>query len=228
MSDKNTAQNQQKIAAATRAIEFLTPGAVVGIGSGTTVAYFIELLGAMRGVVAGVVIASSQSEVAARRVGLPIVALNNINNIPTYFDSADEIDAQFAMIKGGGAALTREKIIGAACRRFICIVDASKVVRQLGAFPLPIEIIPMASRYVASRIEVMGGVATLRNGVITDNGNAIVDVTGLDLTDPVAVESEINQIPGVVCNGIFARRRADICIVGGESVEVRTLNRAGP
>jgi ribose 5-phosphate isomerase A len=121
-----------------------------------------------------------------------------------YFDSADEIDAQFAMIKGGGAALTREKIIGTACRQFICIVGASKVVRQLGAFPLPIEIIPMASRFVAGRLEMVGGIDSPRNGVITDNGNAIIEVTGLDLTDPAAIEGEINQIPGGVQRDIRA------------------------
>ena len=201
-----------KLAAATAALQYVVPGAVLGVGSGSTVNAFISLLAPLRYQVKGAVAASEASAAALRSVGIAVVDLNEVAHVPCYFDGADEIDPSFAMIKGGGAALTREKIIASASDKFICLIDASKQVKQLGTFPLPVEVIPLATGLIVRRLSQLGGRATLRTGVITDNGNQVLDVVGLSFVDSVKLENELNQIPGAVCNGIFAQRRADICI----------------
>ncbi len=213
-----------KLMAASAALEFVVSGSVLGVGSGSTVSRFISLLKPMASSLRGAVAASESSATALREAGIEVLDLNAVDRIQVYVDGADEIDPQFAMIKGGGAALTREKIIGSAAETFVCIVDQSKVVERLGAFPLPIEVVPMAVRSVGRSITALGGTPRLRPGVVTDNGNSIVDVTGLSFADPVALESELNQLPGVVCNGVFARRPADVCIVashGGVAIRRR-------
>ena len=204
-----------KSAAAAAALPYVVLGAVLGVGSGSTVNAFIALLAPLRHQIKGAVAASAASVAALREAGIASLDLNEVAHIPCYFDGADEIDVSFAMIKGGGAALTREKIIASAADKFICLVDASKQVKQLGAFPLPVEVIPMATNLVAQRLTRMGAKATLRPSLVTDNGNQVLDVVGLSFVDSVKLETELNQIPGVVCNGIFAQRRADICICAG-------------
>ena len=207
-----THQDAMKLAAASAALPYVIPRATLGVGSGSTVNAFISLLAPLRHQIIGAVAASEASAKALRAVGIPVLNLNDVAEIPYYFDSADEIDASFAMIKGGGAALTREKIIASASDKFICLIDASKQVEQLGAFPLPIEVIPFATSLVVRRLFQLGARATPRAGVVTDNGNQLLDVVGLPFADSLKLETELNQIPGVVCNGIFARRPADICI----------------
>ncbi|MBL8310296.1 MAG: ribose-5-phosphate isomerase RpiA [Burkholderiales bacterium] len=207
-----SAKEAQKLAAAQAALNYVVPGAVLGVGSGSTVALFASLLGDFKHQIPGAVAASEATARVLRAVGVPLLDLNAVSDIPVYVDGADEIDAGFSMIKGGGAALTREKIVAEASTRFVCIVDASKHVAKLGNFPLPIEVIPMAAALVSRRLQVLGGVVTQRAGVITDNGNLILDVRGLDISDPARLESQLNQLPGVVTNGIFARRGADVCI----------------
>jgi ribose 5-phosphate isomerase A len=219
VEDKKT---QQKRAAAAKALELVDFNKIIGIGSGSTVAEFIRLLAPHANTIPGVVVASSSSEALAKAAGLNVVELNDVAPPEIYFDGADEIDPSFAMIKGGGAALTREKIIGSASKRFVCLVDESKLVNVLGAFPLPIEVIPMARKFVVSKLQLLGGLPQVRRDVRTDNGNILIDVSGLKLQNPRAMEQEVNQIPGVVCNGIFALRRADDLIIAGETV--RHLN----
>jgi ribose 5-phosphate isomerase A len=216
-----------KQAAAAAAIKYVVDGAVVGVGSGSTVNLFIAELGKVkdRYRIAGAVAASSPSEQALRAQGIEVLDLNMVSELPVYVDGADEITPGFAMIKGGGGALTREKIVAAVARRFVCIADASKRVDVLGRFPLPVEVIPMARSYVARRLVALGGTPELRVGFTTDNGNVILDVRNLDLSDPVAMETRINQIPGVVCNGLFAQRGADVLLVAGEG-GVSTLTRS--
>lgn len=218
----NPLSNQQalKRAAAAAALPYVVDGAILGVGSGSTVNAFISLLGPMRDQIAGAVAASAASAAALREVGIQVVDLNEVSRIPVYVDGADEIDPSFALIKGGGAALTREKIIASAAEKFVCLVDASKRVARLGAFPLPLEVIPFATNFIKRQLALNGATATLRSGVTTDNGNHVLDVVGLPfdmLADSVRLETELNQIPGVVCNGIFALRRADICICAGSS-----------
>lgn len=213
--DKKTLQ---KRAAAQKALEFVKPGQILGIGSGSTVAEFIKLLAPMAKDIPGVVVASTASEKIANDVGLRVFELNDVAPPELYVDGADEIDPSFAMIKGGGAALTREKIIASASGRFICLVDESKLVDALGAFALPVEVIPMARTYVTSQLQLLGGTPKVREAVITDNGNILIDVSGLKPIDPGAIEEKVNHIPGVVSNGIFALRRADEVIVAGETV----------
>jgi ribose 5-phosphate isomerase A len=213
--DKKT---PQKRAAAAKALEWVDFDQVIGIGSGSTVAEFIRLLAPYASRIPGVVVASTASEKIAREVGLRVVELNDVAPPESYFDGADEIEPGFAMIKGGGAALTREKIIGSASRRFVCLVDESKLVDALGAFALPVEAIPMARTFVMNRLQQLGGTPHLRGGIITDNGNILIDVSGLKPINPRAMEEKVNAIPGVVCNGIFALRRADELIVAGETV----------
>ena len=186
---------------------------IVGVGTGSTVNHFIDGLAGIKDRIAGAV---SSSETSARRLeahGIPILDLNDITDLPVYVDGADEIDGGFCMIKGGGGALTREKIVAAVARRFICICDASKKVACLGRFPLPVEIIPMARAYVERELVRIGGRPELREGFVTDNGNLIVDVHGLMITSPHALETELNQIVGVVTNGLFARRGADVLLL---------------
>ena len=219
-------RNELKRAAAHAALDELVDGAIVGVGSGSPVEMFIEALRARRDRVAGAVSSSERSAERLRGVGIDVLDLNQViaagHGIPVYVDGADEIDGALRMIKGGGGALTREKIVAAASDRFVCIVDASKCVERLGRFPLPVEVIPMARELVASRLRGLGGAPALREGVVTDNGNLILDVAGLRLDDPVAFESEVNQWPGVVTVGLFARSGADMVIIASpEGIERR-------
>ncbi len=197
------------------ALAEVVPGSVVGVGTGSTVNCFIDALAGMRGQIAGAV---SSSEASTQRLlahGITVLDANQVQRIPVYIDGADEIDPRGHMLKGGGAALTREKIVADLAARFVCIADASKQVAVLGTFPLPVEVIPMAAAQVVRRFAAAyGGVATLRAGVVTDNGNALLDVRGLQITDPLAMETEVNQWPGVVTVGIFARHRAQLCLLG--------------
>ena len=197
------------------AIDHLVPGSVVGVGTGSTVNCFIAALATIKGRIAGAVSSSVQSTARLQALGITVLDANEVERIPVYIDGADEIDRRGHMIKGGGAALTREKIVADLADRFICIADESKQVEVLGHFPLPVEVIPMAAAQVARRFaSVYGGQATLRAGVTTDNGNVLLDVRGLSITDPLAMETEINQWPGVVTVGIFARHKAALCLLG--------------
>ena len=209
--------SDSKRLAGEKAIEFVEDGMVVGVGTGSTVAYFIDALGRIRDRIAGAVSSSEQSTARLKQHGIEVLDLNATGPLPLYVDGADECDPQRRLIKGGGAALTREKIVAAVARTFICIADQSKLVERLGAFPLPVEVIPMARSLVAREILAStGGQPVWRQGVVTDNGNVVLDVHNLRIADPVALETAINQIPGVVSVGLFARRPADVVIVGGE------------
>jgi len=202
--------------AARAAMRFVEPGMIVGVGTGSTVAHFIDALGERRGEIEAAVSSSEQSTRLLKDRGIEVVDLNAIGDLALYVDGADECDPQRCLIKGGGAALTREKIIAAVARQFICIIDPSKRVEVLGKFPLPVEVIPMARSQVARQLVLLGGQPVWRDGVVTDNGNWILDVHNLRITDPVALEREINQIVGVVAVGLFAARRADVVLTGEE------------
>ena len=209
--------SEAKRLAAEKAIEYVEDGMIVGVGTGSTVAYFIDALARIQHRIKGAVSSSEQSTARLKQHGIEVIELNHSGNLSLYVDGADECDPNKCLIKGGGAALTREKIIAEASERFICIVDPSKQVPVLGRFPLPVEVIPMARSLVARQIRDMtGGQPTWREGVVTDNGNQILDIHNLEITDPEKLERELNQLPGVVCVGLFARRRADVVIVGGE------------
>ncbi|HFT6994129.1 TPA: ribose-5-phosphate isomerase RpiA [Stenotrophomonas maltophilia] len=209
--------SEAKRLAAEKAIEYVEDGMIVGVGTGSTVAYFIDALARIQHRIKGAVSSSEQSTARLTQHGIEVIELNHSGNLSLYVDGADECDPNKCLIKGGGAALTREKIIAEASERFICIVDPSKQVPVLGGFPLPVEVIPMARSLVARQIRDMtGGQPTWREGVVTDNGNQILDIHNLQITDPEKLERELNQLPGVVCVGLFARRRADVVIVGGE------------
>lgn len=209
-------------AAADYVVANVPAGAIIGVGTGSTANCFIDALAAHKDRFAGAV---ASSEATAKRLaghGIKLVDLNDVTSMQVYVDGADEIDAGFAMIKGGGGALTREKIVAAVADTFICIADASKVVSPLGKFPLPVEVIPMARAQVARALTALGGTPKLREGFTTDNGNIILDVHGLAITDPVGLEAQINQIVGVVCNGLFAVRGADLLLLGtANGVETR-------
>ncbi len=211
------AADDQKRAAAEAAIPYVPEGSVLGVGTGSTVNHFIAALGRRRIAIAGAVSSSEASTRLLKAAGIDVVDLNSTGDLDVYVDGADEATRHLALIKGGGAALTREKIVAAASRRFVCIVDQSKVVDVLGRFPLPVEVIPMARSYVARQLVRLGGQPVLREGVTTDNGNAILDVHNLRITDPRALETEINMIAGVVANGLFARRGADLLLVGTDA-----------
>ncbi len=209
--------SESKRQAGEKAIDFVEDGMVVGVGTGSTVAYFIDALGRIRDRIAGAVSSSEQSTARLKQHGIEVLDLNATGPLHLYVDGADECDPSRRLIKGGGAALTREKIIAEASTRFVCIIDPAKRVDVLGRFPLPVEVIPMARSLVARQIlSRTGGQPAWREGVVTDNGNWILDIHGLRITDPVAMETELNQIPGVVSVGLFARRPADVVIVGGE------------
>ncbi len=207
-------QDELKTLVGQAALEFVVPGSVVGVGTGSTVNKFIDALATVKGQIAGAVSSSAQSTARLQALGIRVFDANEVERIPVYIDGADEIDGRGCMIKGGGAALTREKIVADLAERFVCIVDQSKRVPVLGAYPLPVEVISMAAAQVARRFAAIGGTATLRPGVTTDNGHPILDVRGLSITDPLAMEAEVNQWPGVVCVGIFARHRAQVCLLG--------------
>jgi ribose 5-phosphate isomerase A len=204
----------QKRAAGETAIEFVEDGGVIGVGTGSTVKYFIDALAKIRHRIDGAVSSSEQSSKLLRAHGIQVLDLNAVGTLDIYVDGADECDPRRRLIKGGGGALTREKIIAAASRKFICIVDAHKCVDVLGKFPLPVEVIPMARSYVAREIQQRGGMPVWRADCVTDNGNCILDVHGLRITDPVSLESEWNQITGIVTVGLFAHRSADVVLVG--------------
>ena len=209
--------SEAKRLAAEKAIEYVEDGMIVGVGTGSTVAYFIDALARIQHRIKGAVSSSEQSTARLKQHGIEVIELNHTGTLSLYVDGADECDPSKCLIKGGGAALTREKIIAEASERFVCIVDPSKQVPVLGRFPLPVEVIPMARSLVARQIRDMtGGQPTWREGVVTDNGNQILDIHNLQITDPEKLERELNQLPGVVCVGLFARRRADVVIVGGE------------
>lgn len=209
--------SEAKKLAAEKAIQYVEDNMIVGVGTGSTVAYFIDALAAWKDRIQGAVSSSEQSTARLQAHGIDVVDLNAAGPLSLYVDGADECDPNKCLIKGGGAALTREKIIAEASERFICIVDPSKQVPVLGKFPLPVEVIPMARSLVARKLlELTGGQPVWRDGVITDNGNVILDIHNLAITDPVAMERAINQIPGVVAVGLFARRPADVVIVGGQ------------
>ena len=213
-------QDSQKKAAAEAAIRYVEDGMIVGVGTGSTVAHFIAALAPLRDRIEGAVSSSVQSTEHLHRLQIPVLDLNACGTLALYVDGADECDPAKRLIKGGGAALTREKIVAEAARRFVCIIDQSKQVDLLGHHPVPIEVIPMARSLVAREIVRLGGQPVWRDGVVTDNGNWILDIHGWRITDPKALEQQINQIPGVVAVGLFARRPADIVIVGGSSVQI--------
>ena len=208
---------EAKRLAAEKAIDYIEDGMIVGVGTGSTVAYFIDALARMKDRIAGTVSSSEQSTQRLKAHGIEVLELNATGPLSLYVDGADECDPHRRLIKGGGAALTREKIIAEASEKFVCIIDPAKRVDVLGRFPLPVEVIPMARSLVARAIVAQtGGQPVWRDGVTTDNGNWILDVHGLAITDPVGMERELNQVPGVVSVGLFARRPADVVIVGGE------------
>jgi len=209
--------SEAKRLAAEKAIEYVEDGMIVGVGTGSTVAYFIDALARIQHRIKGAVSSSDQSTARLKQHGIEVLELNHTGNLSLYVDGADECDGNKNLIKGGGAALTREKIIAEASKQFVCIVDPSKQVKVLGKFPLPVEVIPMARSLVARRImDMTGGQPAWREGVVTDNGNVILDIHHLEITDPVKLERELNQLPGVVSVGLFARRPADVVIIGGE------------
>ena len=206
-------QDELKQAVALAAIDHVR-GGIIGVGTGSTANYFIDALAAIKGRIDGAVASSEATATRLKSHGIPVVDLNSAGELEIYVDGADEITKHFAMIKGGGGALTREKIVAACSKKFICIADASKLVDVLGQFPLPVEVIPMAQSYVAREIVKLGGQPRLREGFTTDNGNVILDVYGLSIVDPVSLETTLNQLVGVVTNGLFARRGADVLLLG--------------
>ena len=207
-------QDELKKAVGWAVLDYVTPGTIVGVGTGSTAAHFIDALGSIKHQIDGAVSSSDASTAKLKSLGIPVFDCNDVDSLDIYVDGADEINGHMQMIKGGGAALTREKIIAAIARKFICIVDASKQVDVLGNFPLPVEVIPMARAYVARELVKLGGQPEYRQGVVTDNGNIILDVRNLTILDPVALENSINNIAGVVTVGLFANRGADVALVG--------------
>jgi ribose 5-phosphate isomerase A len=218
-------QDEMKQAVARAAVQYVVEDAVIGVGSGSTANFFIDELAAFRGRIRGAVASSERTAERLRRHGIALFDVNELEGLPVYIDGADEVTERFAMIKGGGGALTREKIVAAVSRRFVCIADTSKLVPVLGGFPLPVEVIPMARAHVARAIAQLGGRPRLREGFVTDNGNVVLDVAGLSITDPAGLEEQLNNIVGVVTNGLFARRGADVVLLGTPE-GVRTMTRA--
>ena len=209
-------QDEMEKAAAIEALTFVKPGTIIGVGTGSTVNHFIDALSTIKDDIAGAVSSSEASSKRLKLLGIEVLDLNSVDDLDVYIDGADEITPHMAMIKGGGAALTREKIVAAVAKTFICIADATKQVPMLGKFPLPVEVIPMARSYVARELVKLGGDPMYRQGVVTDNGNVILDVYNMVITDPKKLESQINAIVGVVTNGLFAERGADVLIIGSE------------
>ncbi|CUX96175.1 Ribose-5-phosphate isomerase A [Candidatus Gullanella endobia] len=198
------------------ALKYIRPGTIVGVGTGSTTAHFINILASLKHKIEGVISSSEASSKKFQSLGIPLFDLNEMESLDVYIDSADEINSKMQMIKGGGAALTREKVIAAVARKFICIIDSSKLVKVLGAFPLPVEVIPMARAWVSRELVRLGGSPVYRQGVVTDNSNIILDVHNLAIIDAVALEETINNIPGVVTVGLFARRVADVVLISNE------------
>lgn len=220
-------QDELKALVGQAALQYVVPGQIVGVGTGSTVNKFIDALASMKDQIPGAVSSSEASTARLKALGIPVLESCEVEEISVYIDGADEIDPRGCMIKGGGAALTREKIVAAQSRRFVCIADESKLVEALGAFPLPVEIIPMSAQRIIRQFAALGGQATLRvkdgSPLVTDNGQHILDVTGLRIGDPLAFESSVNQWPGVVTVGVFAHQKAAVCLLGTAS-GVRTLN----
>ena len=217
-------QDELKELVAREALEHVVEDAVVGVGSGSTVNFFIDQLASIKGRIDGAVAASEASAERLKKHGIRVFDLNSVNELPVYIDGADEVTEHLHMIKGGGGALTREKITAAVAKKFVCICDASKLVPVLGKFPLPVEVIPMARSYVGREIVKMGGHPRLREGFTTDNGNVVIDCHGLMLLDPPRTEGELNQLAGVVTNGIFARRPANVLLLA-EASGVKTIKK---
>ena len=216
-------QDELKKQVAEAAIEYVETGTIIGVGTGSTANFFIDALAKIKGKIDGTVASSIASAERLKGHGIPVMDLNEAGELSVYVDGADETNDQLHLIKGGGGALTREKIVAGASRKFICICDESKLVKMLGAFPLPVEVIPMAQSYVARELVKHGGTPELRTGFTTDNGNIILDVKGLEIMEPCSLESELNNIPGVVTVGIFANRPADVLLLGtANGVETRT------
>ena len=211
-------QDELKALVGQAALQYVTPGDIVGVGSGSTVNKFIDALVGMKDQIPGAVSSSEASTARLKALGIPVFEANAVGELSVYIDGADEIDGQGHMVKGGGAALTREKIVAAQSRRFVCIADDSKLVKVLGRFPLPVEVIPMATARVVRQFAAMGATAQVRlkDGapLVTDNGQHILDVTGLQIADPLAFESQVNQWPGVVTVGVFAHQKAGVCLLG--------------
>ncbi|MDX1434379.1 MAG: ribose-5-phosphate isomerase RpiA [Gammaproteobacteria bacterium] len=209
-------QDDKKQAAARAALDYVESGAVLGVGTGSTANFFIDALAEVKQRIDGAV---ASSEASAKRLaanGIRVLDLNEAGALPLYVDGADEATRHLHLVKGGGGALTREKIVAAAAKRFVCIVDDSKLVARLGKFPVPVEVIPMARSLVARKLLALGGRPVWREGFVTDNGNVILDVHDLDIMNPVELETELNNFAGLVCNGLFARRPADVLLVGGD------------
>ena len=219
-------QDELKTLVGQAALQYVVPGDIVGVGTGSTVNKFIDALASMKDQIKGAVSSSVASTERLKALGIPVFDSNDVPRLGVYMDGADEIDGHGNMVKGGGAALTREKIVAAQSDRFVCIADESKLVQTLGAFPLPVEVIPMATQRVMAQFAAKGGAATLRikdgKPLVTDNGQYIIDVTGLRITDPLAFEAEVSQWPGVVTVGVFAFQRAQVCLLGTAS-GVKTL-----
>ena len=215
-------QDELKMAVAQAALAYVVEGKIVGVGTGSTARMFIDALAGMKDRIAGAVASSEDTRQRLQAHGIEVFDLNDVADIPVYIDGADEITPEMHMIKGGGGALTREKIVAAIAGKFVCIADGSKLVDVLGKFPLPVEVIPMAVAHVARQISALGGTPKLREGFVTDNGNVILDVAGLQILDPVDLERRLNQIVGVVTCGLFAERPADVCLLGTPT-GVRTL-----
>ena len=219
-------QDELKALVGQAALKYVVPGEIVGVGTGSTVNKFIDALASMKDQIKGAVSSSEASTLRLKALGIPVFDCNAVDTLSVYIDGADEIDPQGHMVKGGGAALTREKIVAAQSQQFVCIADESKVVRALGAFPLPVEVIPMATARVMRQFAAMGGTASVRlkegHPLVTDNGQHIVDVKGLSITDPVAFEMQVSQWPGVVTVGVFALQKAQVCLLG-TSQGVKTL-----
>ncbi|EJD6330018.1 ribose-5-phosphate isomerase RpiA [Proteus mirabilis] len=215
-------QDELKKAVGWAALEYVKPGTIVGVGTGSTASHFIDALATMKGQIEGAVSSSEASTAKLKSYGIPVFDCNEVDSLDIYVDGADEINHQMQMIKGGGAALTREKIIAAVAKTFVCIVDESKQVDVLGKFPLPVEVIPMARSYVARELVKLGGLPEYRENVVTDNGNVILDVYNLAILNPIELENKINSIAGVVTVGLFANRGADIVLMG-TSEGVKTI-----
>jgi ribose 5-phosphate isomerase A len=207
-------QDELKALVGQAALPHVPAGQIIGVGTGSTVDHFIDALATIKGGIRGAVSSSVKSTARLQAHGIPVFEAGQVERLAVYVDGADEIDHQGHMIKGGGAALTREKVVADLAERFVCIADHSKLVDVLGTFPLPVEVVPMAVAQITRRFATLGGTATLRQGVITDNGLPILDVRGLRITDPLAMEAEINQWPGVLTVGIFARHKATLCLLG--------------
>lgn len=213
-----------KQAVAREAIRYVVDDAVIGVGSGSTANFLIDELGKVKNRIAGAVASSEKTAERLKRHGIRLLDLNGVDELPVYIDGADEITEHLAMVKGGGGALTREKIVSAVAKKFVCIADESKLVLVLGKFPLPVEVIPMARAYVARQMVRLGGQPKLREGFATDNGNIVLDVWGLSILNPIELEATINNVTGVVTNGLFARRGADVLLLGTQS-GVKTMTR---